>query len=131
MNEEQGLKKSLDFKDLVFMGLGCIVVSGVFVILGKTIFGYGYIWRRFRKGESPKKIETPQTLSGIGIEHKLFYDEKVVKVNLNTNQVLKKYDSINDIPIPFMSKIDVYQSIVTNKGHEWQFEKDYLRNSNS
>jgi group I intron endonuclease len=100
-------------------------------ILGKSIFGYGYIWRRFRKGESPKKIETPQTLSGIGIEHNLFYDEKVVKLNLNNNQVLKKYDSINDIPIPFMSKIDVYQSIVGDKGHEWQFEKDYLRNSKS
>ena len=40
MNEEQGLKKSLDFKDLVFMGLGCVVGSGVFVILGKTIL-YG------------------------------------------------------------------------------------------
>lgn len=39
----EGLKRELDLKDLIFMGLGCIVGSGVFVILGRTArFGGKY-----------------------------------------------------------------------------------------
>ena len=42
-NQDEGLKRELDVKDLIFMGLGCIVGSGVFVILGKTTrFGGKY-----------------------------------------------------------------------------------------
>ena len=41
-------KKELGFMDLIFLGLGCIIGSGVFVILGKTIkFGGKYTLASF------------------------------------------------------------------------------------
>ncbi len=93
-------------------------------ILGKNLFGYGYIWRRFRKGESPKRIETPQELSGINVDHNLFYDEPVVK--LSDNKKVEDHKSINDIPqIPFMKKIEIYSDLKNNKKINYQFKKDY------
>lgn len=100
-------------------------------ILGKTLFGYGFIWRRFKKGMSPDKIQTPQELSGIEIDHNIFYDEPIIK--LNNDKITSNYDSINDIPnIPFMKKIELYNDLMNNKKSSYLFKKDYdLRNPTS
>ena len=94
-------------------------------IKGKIIFGYGYIWRRFRKGESPEKISTPQTLTGVSLEHDLFYDTPIVRLNLTDGSILNRYKSINDIPVPFMGKIEIYDKVTKNESKEWVFLKDY------
>ena len=79
-------------------------------ILGKNIFGYGFIWKRFKKGDSPKRIQTPQELSGINVDHSLFYDTPIIHISPNKSSV--EYNSINDIPkIPFMKKIEIYLDI--------------------
>jgi len=94
-------------------------------IKGKIVFGYGYIWRRFRKNESPQKIAAPQTLTGVNLDHNLFYDTEVLRIDPLKNSVLNRYKSINDIPGPFMGKIEIYDKILKNQTSEWNFTQDY------
>jgi hypothetical protein len=94
-------------------------------IKGKIIFGYGYIWRRFRKGETPNRISPPQTLTGVNLEHNLFYDTPILKLNLSDGSILQEFKSINDIPGPFMNKVEVYDKVTNGKSEEWVFQKDY------
>lgn len=98
---------------------------------GESVLTYGFMWKRFKKGDVPKKIPTaPMSTAGLSIDKNLFYDEPVVKIDLLTNDIMNRYDSISNIPSPFMEQITFYSEAIKQKNIDgdhilWIFEKDY------
>lgn len=98
---------------------------------GEAVLTYGFMWKRFKKNEVPKKIQTaPLSSQGLSIDKNLFYDEPVVKIDLLTNDIMNRYDSISSIPSPFMEQIGFYNEALKKENVDgdhilWIFEKDY------
>lgn len=101
---------------------------------GEAVLTYGYMWKRFKKNEVPKKIPTaPISSSGLSIDKNLFYDEPVIKLDLVTNDIMNRYQSISEIPSPFMEQIGFYKEATQKENFDgdhilWIFEKDYNPN---
>ncbi len=101
----------------------------------ESVLSYGYMWRRFKKGEAPQKIPAPQNLTkGIFLDSNIFYDEPILKINLLENDIMNRYESISEIPVPFMVQLEIYDE-ATNQNNKdntlWIFEKDYEEINNS
>jgi hypothetical protein len=102
---------------------------------GEAVLTYGFMWKRFKKGTTPNKIETPPLNSrGLSIDKYLFYDKPVVKIDLDTNDIMNRYPSISNTPIPFMNQIQIYIEAInkTNINKDnilWLFESDYNPNT--
>jgi group I intron endonuclease len=98
---------------------------------GEGVLTYGYMWKRFKKGTTPKLIDTaPMQSAGLSIDKFLFYDQPIVKIDLYTQDVMNKYPSIADTPIPFMNQIQIYLEATQKRNLNgdnvlWLFEKDY------
>ena len=85
-------------------------------IRGESVFTYGYMWRRFKKGESPKKIEAPKDLTGVNIDYNNFYQQPIYEKDVNGNYT-KRINSVSDIKKPFMSQIKIYDNIFNKKNY--------------
>ena len=89
------------------------------------------MWKRFEKGMSPKKIAAPGLLKdSFSIDPNLFYDEPVLKIDVSDGDILNKYDSVSQIPIPFMKQIPIYLEAmknynIDNDNYHWVFEKKH------
>jgi group I intron endonuclease len=98
---------------------------------GESVLTYGFMWKRFEKGKTPKKIAAPGLLKdSFSIDPKLFYDEPVLKIDVSDGDILNKYDSVSSIPIPFMKQIPIYLEAMENyniddDNFHWVFKKNY------
>jgi group I intron endonuclease len=102
---------------------------------GESVLTYGFMWRRFRRGESPKKIPAPQEITqGLSLDENLFYDEPILKINLLDKDIMNKYTSISEIPVAFLTQLEIYDEAVNMNNVDntlWIFEKDYEEINNS
>ena len=98
---------------------------------GESVLTYGFMWKRFEKGKTPKKIAAPGLLKdSVSIDPNLFYDEPILKIDVSDGDILNKYDSVSLIPIPFMKQIPIYLEAIENHNIDydnfhWIFEKNY------
>lgn len=83
---------------------------------GQSIFTYGYMWRRFLKGQTPDKIEAPSETSGLSVDYNLFYDEPVLEKDSEGNFSIK-HNSISHLKKPFMVQIGVYDNVFNKKNY--------------
>jgi hypothetical protein len=101
---------------------------------GESILTYGYMWKRFKKDNVPQKIPSiPEAASGLFLKENLFYNEPILKIDVLENDVQNKFESINEIPVPFMEQLLIYEEAITTKniyddGYHWIFEKDFNDN---
>jgi hypothetical protein len=101
---------------------------------GEAVLTYGYMWKRFKKGEVPPKITSaPMSTQGFTLDSNLFYLEPILKVNVLDNDILNKFSSINEIPIPFMNQLQIYEEAISGKNinndeTHWIFESDFIDN---
>jgi group I intron endonuclease len=86
-------------------------------IRGESIFTYGYMWRRFLKGQSPEKIKAPADLSGISIDYNEFYDEPILEKDAN-GEFSIKHKSVSNLKKPFMVQVTIYDNIFNKKNYE-------------
>lgn len=98
---------------------------------GESVLTYGFMWKRFEKGKSPKKIAAPGLLKdSFSIDPNLFYDEPILKIDVSDGDIINKYDSVSQIPIPFIKQIPIYLEAVENynidnDNYHWIFEKNH------
>jgi group I intron endonuclease len=99
----------------------------------ESVLTYGFMWKRFEKGKTPKKISAPGLLKdSFTIDPNLFYDEPIMKIDVSDGDILNKYESISSIPIPFMKQIPIYLEALENynidgDNFHWVFEKDFKK----
>jgi hypothetical protein len=100
---------------------------------GQAVLTYGFMWKRFKKGEVPNKITSaPDIASGLSLDENLFYNEPILKIDVIDNDLLSKFNSVNEIPVPFMEQLFIYEEAlstknINNDNTHWIFEKDFNR----
>jgi group I intron endonuclease len=93
---------------------------------GDSIFTYGYMWRRFLKGQSPEKIIAPSDTSGLSIDYNQFYDEPILEKDAS-GEFSIKHESVSHLKKPFMVQVRIYDSIFNEKNYEHFIpEKEFL-----
>jgi hypothetical protein len=98
---------------------------------GESILTYGYMWKRFKKGNVLQRIPSiPEAASGFSLKENLFYNEPILKIDVLENDIQNKFESINEIPVPFMEQLLIYEEAITTKNinnddYHWIFEKDF------
>jgi hypothetical protein len=98
---------------------------------GESVLTYGFMWKRFKKGEVPNKISSaPMSSAGLKLDSTLFYTEPILKIDLHENDIMNSFPSINEIPVPFMNQLSIYEEALSKKNIDndlthWVFEKDF------
>jgi hypothetical protein len=103
---------------------------------GEGMLTYGFMWKRFPKNKVPKLLtQAPLANDGFTLDKSLFYKEPILKINVLDNDIISRYESVSNIPAPFMEQLNYYQEAIskTNLNDDyivWMFEKDYDNNKN-
>jgi len=101
---------------------------------GEGVLTYGFMWKRFPKSKVPNNLPSaPLSSEGLTLDKSLFYDEPVLKVNIIDNDIISRYESISNIPAPFIEQLNYYQEAISKNNIDddyilWVFEKDFNKN---